>query len=98
VPRAVYTRLPVKLGDKFSCATENRTLHITLPSGRRLAYPDARLVPGKFEGSRELVYRDNARGGWTDYAAWYGTLVENVVQATARDLLAAAMQRLEQAG
>jgi DNA polymerase len=77
---------------------ENGTLFMTLPSGRRLAYPEAFLVPGKFEGTRELRYKDNAKGGWKDVGAWYGTLVENAVQATARDLLAAAMLRLEAAG
>ena len=77
---------------------ENGALLMALPSGRRLAYPEACSVPGKFEFTRELRYKDNARGGWTDYGAWYGTLVENAVQATARDLLAAAMLRLEAAG
>jgi hypothetical protein len=77
---------------------ENGTLLMMLPSGRRLAYPEARLAPGKFEFTRELVFKDNARGGWADVSAWYGTLVENAVQATARDLLAAAMLRLEAAG
>jgi CHC2-type zinc finger protein/Toprim domain-containing protein len=74
------------------------TLYLTLPSGRRLAYPQARLEPGKFEGTRQISYKDNASGGWSDCATWYGTLVENVVQATARDLLATAMLRLEAAG
>ena len=41
---------------------------------------------------------DNARGQWKAYRGWYGTFVENVVQATARDLLAAALGRLEAAG
>jgi DNA polymerase bacteriophage-type len=74
------------------------TLYLTLPSGRRLAYPEAKLAPGKFEDTRCITYRDNGAGGWRDYATWYGTLVENVVQATARDLLAAAMLRLEARG
>jgi hypothetical protein len=74
------------------------TLWMTLPSGRRLAYPDAKLAPGKFEDTRCITYKDNGAGGWWDYATWYGTLVENVVQATARDLLAAAMLRLEARG
>jgi CHC2 zinc finger/Toprim domain len=63
-----------------------------------LAYPEARLEPGKFDGTRQIAYKDNTSGGWKDCATWYGTLVENVVQATARDLLAAAMLRLEAAG
>jgi DNA polymerase len=96
--RCVYTGAPINLGNRFSFTKENGTLFMTLPSGRRLAYPEACLVPGKFEFTRELRYKDNARGGWTDIGAWYGTLVENAVQATARDLLAAAMLRLEAAG
>jgi DNA polymerase len=98
VHRCVRTGMPITLGNCFSFSMENGTLFLTLPSGRRLAYPEACLVPGKFEFTRELRYKDNARGGWTDIGAWYGTLVENVVQATARDLLAAAMLHLEAAG
>src|SRR5262249_10227328 len=98
VHRCVRSGRADSLGDRFSFAMENGTLFLTLPSGRRLAYPEACSVPGKFEFTRELRYKDNARGGWADIGAWYGTLVENVVQATARDLLAAAMLRLEAAG
>jgi hypothetical protein len=76
----------------------NGTLLLTLPSGRKLSYPEARLMPGKFEDTRELQHKDNAKGGWNNIGAWYGTLTENVVQASARDLLAAAMLRLEAAG
>jgi DNA polymerase len=76
---------------------ENGTLRIVLPNGRRVHYP-ARLGPGKFAGTTQVTFKDNALGGWIDTRAWYGIFVENVVQATARDLLAAAMQRLERAG
>jgi hypothetical protein len=98
VHRCVYTGAPINLGNRFSFTMDAGTLFLTLPSGRRLAYPEACLVPGKFEFTRELRYKDNAKGGWTNIGAWYGTLVENVVQATARDLLAAAMLRLDAAG
>ena len=41
---------------------------------------------------------DNARGQWKPYRGWFGTFVENVVQGTARDLLAAAIERFETRG
>jgi DNA polymerase len=73
-------------------------LHLTLPSGRTLTYPQARLVPGKYEDQPDIEFKDNARGQWKAYRGWYGTFAENVVQATARDLLAAAIERYEARG
>jgi Toprim domain/CHC2 zinc finger len=79
-------------------AIADGTLYLTLPNGRCLAYPDVRLMPGKFADTREVLFKDNSRGGWSDTGAWYGTLVENAVQAVSRDLLAAAIVRLDAAG
>ena len=74
------------------------TLLITLPSGRKLAYPEARLGPGKFNSSTQVYFKDNAKGGWKEIRGWHGTWCENVIQAISRDLLAGAMARLEAAG
>jgi DNA polymerase len=74
------------------------TLWVTLPSGRSIAYPEAHLVDGKFEDTTDIAFKDNAKGQWREVTEWYGTFVENAVQATARDLLAAALVRLEAAG
>jgi hypothetical protein len=95
--RTVRTKRRTALGN-LAFEMERGTLFMTLPSGRRLAYPEARMVPGKFEGTCNIRHKDNANGAWTDTDTWYGTLVENAVQAVARDLLVAAMQRLEAAG
>ena len=95
--KAVITRQRVDF-NRFSFTMEDGTLLLTLPSGRRLHYPEARLVPGKFEDTRQLRFKDNSRGAWSDVDAWYGVLVENVVQATARDILAEAMRRIEATG
>jgi Toprim domain/CHC2 zinc finger/DNA polymerase family A len=74
-------------------------LTLTLPSGRAITYPEARLIPSKFEGAPpDVQFMDNARGQWKKYRGWFGTFVENVVQGTARDLLAAALERYETRG
>jgi DNA polymerase len=75
-------------------------LTLTLPSGRTIVYPGAHLTPNtKFEdGDPDIEFFDNARGQWKPARAWFGTLVENVVQGTARDLLAAALLRFEARG
>jgi DNA polymerase len=96
--RALFTRRRIIVGNSLAFEPVNRTLYLRLPSGRRLAYPEARLGPGKFENTPQIIFKDNASGGWTDTRAWYGSLAENVVQAISRDLLAAAMLRLEAAG
>jgi DNA polymerase len=94
--RAIDTGAPQECR-AFAFTTRRGALLMQLPSGRQIAYPEARLSPGKFENV-QITFKDNAKGGFTDRAAWYGTLIENAVQAVSRDLLAAAMQRLEAAG
>jgi hypothetical protein len=96
--QALITRERIDLGNGLVFSMQGTSLLMMMPSGRSQAYPEARLGPGKFEGQREVHFKDNARGGWADCRSWYGTLTENAVQAVARDLLAAAMQRLEHAG
>lgn len=95
--QALRTGQRINLGN-LAAERHDGNLYLTLPSGRRLAYPQARLEPGKFAGTTQLVFKDNARGGWTDVRGWHGIFAENVVSAIARDLLAAAMLRLDAAG
>jgi DNA polymerase bacteriophage-type len=94
-PRAIRSDRPIVISNNVGLAMEDGTLFITLPSGRRLAYPKARVGLGRFG---DVIWYHDARGGWAETDAWYGTLVENVTQAVARDVLAAAMLRIEAAG
>jgi DNA polymerase len=75
-------------------------LTLTLPNGRAINYPGAHLTPNtKFEdGDPDISFQDNARGQWKPVRAWHGTTCENVIQGTARDLLAAALLRFEARG
>jgi hypothetical protein len=72
------------------------TLYLTLPSSRRLAYPEAQIKEG--EHGAYIAFKNYEKGKWQDCRGWFGIFVENVVQAVSRDLLAAAMQRAEAAG
>ena len=67
-------------------------LRCILPSGRRLSYWGARLENGS------IVYMSQDTVGWVKKDTWGGKLVENIVQAVARDCLAVAMDRLAAAG
>src|SRR6516165_4187061 len=60
-------------------AFDGYALTLTLPSGRAINFPGARLAPnGKYEdGIPDIEFLDNARGQWKPARAWYGTLVEN---------------------
>jgi DNA polymerase len=102
---AIRASQPIQVGGGDSrpaivAAFDGDALALQLPSGRAINYPGARLVPNrKFEdGDSDIVFFDNARGQWKRVRAWFGTLVENVVQGTARDLLAAALLRFEARG
>jgi DNA polymerase bacteriophage-type len=76
-------------------------LWMRLPSGRKLAYPGARLIKTD-RGDDAVVFMDSDKGKWREcrggQGAYGGIWIENAVQATARDLLTAAMLRLDAAG
>lgn len=83
-------------GLRFSC--QSGLLLITLPSGRRLSYVKPRVGVNRF-GSDCVTYEGvGATKKWERLESYGPKLVENIVQATARDLLAAAMLRLDEAG
>lgn len=82
-------------------------LFVTLPSGRRLTYHSPRAERHeRFKGVQ--TYRLSYMGwntsdkkgqkGWSRMDAYCGNIVENIVQAVARDLMSAAVVRLERAG
>ena len=83
-----------RIGFQFSA----NTLWIVLPSGRRLAYIKPRLQPNRF-GRMALTFEGlGANNKWMRGETYSGKLTENITQATARDLLAEAMRRMELAG
>ena len=69
-------------------------LKCQLPSGRQLTYWDARLE----DDSIVFMGQAGQTGAWAKVETWGGKLVENIVQAYARDCLAVAMDRLDAAG
>ena len=73
-------------------------LFVMLPSGRRLAYVKPRMGVNRF-GREGLTYEgilENKK--WGRIETYGPKLVENIVQGTARDLLAEAMLRVEKEG
>jgi DNA polymerase len=70
-------------------------LRCKLPSGRILTYWGARLDN---DGKICFMGQNQTTRKWERTDTWGGKLVENVVQAFARDCLAVAILRLEKAG
>ena len=69
-------------------------LFITLPSGRRLSYVKPRLGTNQF-GSECITYEGiGSTKKWERLETYGPKLVENIVQATARDILCYAMRTL----
>jgi DNA polymerase len=78
---------------------DNGLLCIQLPSGRKLMYQNPKLTPGKFD-KQMISYEgmDQTTKQWCRQDTYGGKLVENIVQAIARDCLAEAMIRLYEVG
>lgn len=69
-------------------------LFITLPSGRQLAYVKPRIGENKFGGSCITYEGIGGTKKWGRLDSYGPKFVENIVQATARDILCYAMQTL----
>lgn len=69
-------------------------LFIILPSGRRLAYVKPRIGENRFGGDCITYEGVGGTKKWERIDSYGPKIVENVVQATARDILCYAMQTL----
>lgn len=87
----------VRLQFGLTFHVERGVLFITLPSSRRLAYPKIRITEGKYGDALEYDGVD-AKKRWTSIDTYGGKLVENIVQAIARDCLGVSMLRVEANG
>lgn len=94
---AVEEKTEVTVG-RVTFTWRSGILFITLPSGRKLSYIKPRLATNRF-GRMGLTYEGVGESKkWMRIETYGPKLVENIVQATARDLLAEAMLRLRNAG
>ncbi len=94
--KALKTRAPIKLG-KLIFKYRKGFLLIKLPSGRKLAYARAKVEAGDY-GDKLSYEGQGDKAYFTKQETYGGKLVENIVQATARDILAEALLRIEEAG
>ena len=73
-------------------------MFIVLPSGRKLVYVKPKMGVNRY-GSESVTYEGvGEQKKWLRLESYGPKFVENIVQATARDILVEAMRRLEVAG
>lgn len=91
--KAVREREVVNMQHGLQFSYESGIMFIRLPSGRRLAYKQPSIEKNKFD--RDAIHFDGAK---TRESTYGGKLVENIVQATARDLLAESLIKVDKQG
>lgn len=97
---AIEEHRTVRLKNGVAFGYINGNLFIKLPSGRKLCYWDTRLKLDPRDGREHIVYMgvNQETKQWGETETYGGKLVENIVQATARDCLAISMQRVAALG
>ena len=97
VDRAVKTAVKQKTTvstNGVSFSYQSGFLFITLPSGRRLAYVKPRMGENRFGGESVTYEGVGGTKKWERLESYGPKFVENIVQATSRDILMYAMQTL----
>lgn len=87
-----YKHTTTDYGLTFSC--RSGMLFITLPSGRKLAYVKPKVGTNKFGGECITYEGIGSTKKWERLDSYGPKFVENIVQATARDILCYAMRTL----
>ncbi len=94
---AITSRQSIRLLNlRFS--VESGILFIELPSGRRLSYVQSRLGENRWGGTSITYTGTTTARRWGQLETYGGKLVENIVQAIARDLLVVGMHAVAKAG
>lgn len=97
---AINEHRSVKINRGIVFSHINNNLFVKLPGGRKLCYWDTHLKTDPATGKESIVYMgtNQTTGQWGETETYGGKLVENIVQATARDCLAVAMTRVSKLG
>lgn len=97
---AIEEHRTVRLKNGLAFGYINGNLFIKLPGGRKLCYWNTRLKLDPRDGREHIVYMgvNQDTKQWGETETYGGKLVENIVQATARDCLAISMQRVAALG
>ena len=97
---AIEEHRTVRIAHGIAFSYINGNLFIKLPSGRKLCYWDTRLKLDPRDGRDHIVSMgvNQETKQWGETETYGGKLVENIVQATARDCLAVAMTRVSELG
>lgn len=92
--RTIQAKEPTRLPHNMGFYKKGPLLKLILPNGRELSYVKPAIVDDSitYEGTLQ------SSGAWGRIESYGPKLVENIVQATARDCLAVAIDRLENAG
>jgi DNA polymerase len=91
--------VPVTLPHGVRFTRDDQRMAVRLPSGRELFYAQPRLIPDE-RGWKKIYYMGMGQKShkWELLPTYGGKLVENIVQAVARDCLANAVLNLMGAG
>ena len=90
---------PSRTAHGLSFSLEGGILFIGLPSGRRIAFVKPEIGINRFNApSVQYMGQNQTTKSWEKLETWGGKLVENIVQAIARDCLAESLLRLEEKG
>jgi DNA polymerase len=92
----VEVPVPGVPGTSFFVPARRNTLFMVLPSGRRLAYPAAKLDTGRFDNECvSYMGPDETTSQWVRIQSYGGKWTENWCQAVSRDVLRDKLLRAE---